>query len=47
MAATDNIQQVTLSVQAQGEGLVRALVDELARLAQEAVRFMRQKRVGM
>lgn len=43
MAATDNIQQVTLSIQAQGEGLVRALVDELARLAQEAVRFMRQK----
>jgi hypothetical protein len=43
MATTSNVRQVALSVQAEGEGLVRSLVDELARLAQEAVRFMRQK----
>ncbi|MBU0749148.1 MAG: hypothetical protein KKG67_20390 [Gammaproteobacteria bacterium] len=41
--ATSNIREVKIAIQAEGEGLVRALVDELARLAQEAVRFMRQK----
>lgn len=43
MAATSNVQQVVIAMQAQGEGLERALVDELARQAQMAVRFMKQR----
>lgn len=34
--ATTNIRAVTIAMQAEGEGLLNALVDELARLAQEA-----------
>lgn len=43
MSAQANIQVVRLTLQGQGDGLVAALVDELARLAQEAARFMRQR----
>ena len=38
-----NVQRVTLAIQAEGEGLVRALTDEMAQLAQEAVRFMKNR----
>ena len=38
-----NVQRVTLAILAEGEGLVRALTDEMAQLAQEAVRFMKNR----
>ena len=38
-----NVQRVTLDILAEGEGLVRALTDEMAQLAQEAVRFMKNR----
>lgn len=41
MAAT-NVREVTVALRADGEGLLNALVDEWARLAQEAVNFMRR-----
>lgn len=40
--ATSNIRSVTIAMQADGEGLLSALVDELATLAQGAVNFMRR-----
>lgn len=40
--ATTNVREVTIAMRAEGEGLLNALVDELARLAQEAVTFMRR-----
>ena len=41
--ATTNIRQVTIALRSDGEGLLNAVVDELARLAQEAVNFMRMQ----
>lgn len=41
--ATTNIRQVTIALRSEGEGLLNAVVDELARLAQEAVNFMRMQ----
>ena len=35
--ATTNIREVTIAMRAEGEGLLNALVDELSKLAQEAV----------
>ena len=40
---TTNIRQVTIALRSEGEGLLNAVVDELARLAQEAVNFMRMQ----
>lgn len=40
--ATTNAREVTVALRADGEGLLNALVDEWARLAQEAVNFMRR-----
>lgn len=40
--ATTNVREVTVALRADGEGLLNALVDEWARLAQEAVNFMRR-----
>ena len=40
---TTNIRQVTIALRSDGEGLLNAVVDELARLAQEAVNFMRMQ----
>lgn len=40
--ATTNIREVTIAMRAEGEGLLNALVDELSKLAQEAVNFMRR-----
>lgn len=41
--ATTNIREVTIAMRAEGEGLLNALVDELSKLAQEAVNFMRMQ----
>ena len=41
--ATTNIRQVTIALRAEGEGLLTAMVDELSKLAQEAVNFMRMQ----
>lgn len=41
--ANTNVREVTIALRSDGEGLVNSLVDELARLAQEAVNFMRMK----
>ena len=41
--ATTNVRQVTIALRSEGEGLLNAVVDELARLAQEAVNFMRMQ----
>lgn len=41
--ATTNVRQVTVALRSEGEGLLSAVVDELARLAQEAVNFMKMK----
>lgn len=43
MAATTNIHEVTASMMAAGEGLERALCDELAVLAQQAAALMRNR----
>ncbi len=43
MTATANTHEVRIAMQAQGEGLQAALVAELARQAQEAVRFMKMR----
>lgn len=40
---TTNIRQVTIALRAEGEGLLTAMVDELSKLAQEAVNFMRMQ----
>lgn len=40
--ATTNIREVTIAVRGEGEGLLNAMADELARLAQETVNFMRR-----
>lgn len=40
--ATTNAREVTVALRADGEGLLNALVDEWARLAQEAVNIMRR-----
>lgn len=40
--ATTNVREVTVALRSDGEGLLNALVDEWARLAQEAVNFMRR-----
>lgn len=41
--ATTNIREVTIAMRAEGEGLLNAMVDELSKLAQEAVNFMRMQ----
>ena len=41
--ATTNIREVTIAMRAEGEGLLNALVDELSKLAQEAVVFMKRQ----
>lgn len=41
--ATTNIREVTIAMRAEGEGLLNALVDELSKLAQEAVVFMKMQ----
>ena len=41
--ATTNIRQVTIALRSDGEGLLNAMVDELSKLAQEAVNFMRMQ----
>lgn len=43
MTATTNIHQVSIAMQAHGEGLERALLDELAALAQQATVLMRNR----
>ena len=43
MAATTNVHQVTASMAAAGDGLERALCDELARQAQHAVALMKNR----
>ncbi len=41
--ATTNVRQVTVALRSDGEGLLNAMVDELERLAQEAVNFMKMQ----
>lgn len=41
--ATTNVRQVTVALRSDGEGLLNAMVDELSKLAQEAVNFMRMQ----
>jgi hypothetical protein len=43
MATASTPQQLRASITAEGEGLTRALVDELARLAQETARLMKNR----
>lgn len=43
MTATANTHEVRIAMQAQGEGLQAALIDELERQASEATAFMRQR----
>lgn len=41
--ATTNVRQVTVVLRSEGEGLLTAMVDELSKLAQEAVVFMKMQ----
>ncbi|MBV7454299.1 hypothetical protein KW843_07440 [Acidovorax sp. sif1233] len=40
--ATTNVREITIALRSDGEGLLNSLVDELSRLAQEAVNFMKR-----